>query len=105
VDTAAMTRAETVIRAALAAGDSKLAFTESVHELRARLADERKHRPEVALADAELAGTLLAIALRVRAHEPPRPPGCPAKPRPHDLLAVFQGALDAGTADPSGEEA
>lgn len=101
MSTATMSRAETVIRAALAAGDSKAALNEALHELQGQLAPERKRRPEIALADAELAGTLLAIALRVHAHEPPRPPGCPAKPRSHDLLAVFQGALDAGMA---GEE-
>lgn len=100
--TSTMCRAETVIRAALAAGDSKTALNEALHKLQGQLAPERKRRPEVALADAELAGTLLAIALRVHAHEPPRPPGCPARPRPHDLLAVFQGALDAGMAGEDG---
>lgn len=105
MDTANMSPDEIAVRSYLAAGDSKRALNAAMHELQGRLGPERRRRPEVALADAELAGTLLAIALRVHAHEPPRPPGCPAKPRPHDLLAVFQAALDAGTAGQTGEDA
>jgi hypothetical protein len=95
--------AESAIRGSLSRGDSKQALNHALCLLQARLASERKMRPEMALHDAELAGTLLALAGRVHAYEPARPAGCPARPRPHDLLTVFQAALDAGTENGEGK--
>ena len=94
--------AEAAIRDALSRGDSKGALNKALLLLQARMAAERKARPDGALFTAELAGTLLAVSVQAHAHQPWRPPGCPKKPRPHDLLTAFQAALDAGTA--TGEE-
>ena len=86
---------EAVIRTALAAGDGNAALTEAARSLRSEMAKLRRRRPaDAALADAELAASLLAIASQLYGHKPRRPPGCPRQPRPSDLLRVFDAGLE-----------
>lgn len=94
---ATCTSAEAVIRDALSRGDSKRALNAALGALQAELADLRRPRrgrpADGAHLDAELAGTLLAIAVQAHRHERPR--DFPGRPGGHHLLATFQAALDA----------
>jgi hypothetical protein len=81
------------ILAALADGNGHLALTLALRELQAEAAKVRKRRPAAgALADADLAGSIAAIASQLHSHKPRRPPGCPRVPGPDHLLAMFRAS-------------
>ena len=83
------------IREALAAEDTRAAVTEALAWLRRELAGVRRHRPaDGALIDAQLAGSISAIAAGLHALRPDRPAGCPRVPRAADLLAVYDAARE-----------
>ena len=96
------TRAEIVIRESLSQGDSKAAVTEAMHALRAAMATLRHprkgRRADGKHLDAQLAGTLLAIAEQAGRHE--RPADFPDNPTGYDLLTVFHAAYEAALAHP-----
>lgn len=83
------------IRDFLLDGDTNGALTEACRRLRAEAAKTRNHRPaDGAFADAEFAGVIAAMAVRLHAYKPPRPAGSPRRPRGDDLLAVFAASFE-----------
>lgn len=83
------------IRDFLLDGNTNAALTEACRRLRAEAAKTRSHRPaDGALADAEFAGVIAAMAVRLHAYKPPRPAGSPRQPRGDDLLAVFAASFE-----------
>lgn len=88
---------QAAIRALLAAGDSHAAFNRAIRALQGEAAKVRgRRRGAGALADAELAGSLAALAAQLHAHKPGKPPGCPAIPAAPHLLAVFEATYASG---------
>ena len=83
------------IRDFLLEGNTNAALTEACRRLRSEAAKTRSHRAaDGALADAEFAGVIAAMAVRLHAYKPPRPPGCPRRPGGDDLLAVFAASYE-----------
>jgi len=93
------------IRDALADGNGNAALTEAVIRLRAEAAKVRRQRPgDAALIDAELAGSIAAIAFQLHAHKPARPPGCPRMPGPDQMLAAFAASYAQAAGEGDGHE-
>lgn len=99
------TQAQDTIRELLAKGHSKEALNEAIRELRAKLGGLRHARhgrpADAAHIDAQLAGTLLAIAAQVGLHQ--RPGDFPAAWQGHHLLTTFYAAFEAAMAPNPGE--
>lgn len=91
------TGVEAVIRGCLSDGNTNAALIAALNSLRSEAAKVRKRRPgDGALADAEIAGSVAALAAQLHAYKPTRPAGCPPLPGPGHLLAAFAAAYDAG---------
>ena len=85
------------IRAALKARETKRALDAATGAVLSEAKGVRNWRHgDAMLIDAHLAGVYAATAALLYAHQPERPPGCPADdlPRPEDLLAVFEAAYE-----------
>lgn len=81
------------VEGALTRIESRKALNLAISAVQAEAARVRDYRPgDAALADAELAGSLAAIAASLHDREPRRPDGCPAVPRPEHVVAVFRAA-------------
>lgn len=90
------TRKDAAIRAALARSDSASALWESVRALTGEAKKVRGWRPaDAALIDAELAGTILALAAELHDYKPARPDGCRSQrhPEPEHLTAAYEASL------------
>lgn len=92
------------IRDALAAGNHHRALILALATLQSELAKARRsgrRRPgDAALIDAQLAGSVSAIAAGLHAHKPDRPAGCPMVPGPEHLLAAYEAAFRAAEGEP-----
>jgi hypothetical protein len=81
------------IRGALSEAASKQAFSTAISALQSECKKVRERRPAAgALIDAEVAGTIAALAASIHARRPRKPEGCPRVPGPEHLLAVFDSA-------------
>lgn len=86
-----------VIEGLLKAGESKAALNEAIRALQSESKWLRENRPaDGVLTDAELAGSILAIAAGLYAYKPERPVGCRRTPDPADLLVIFEAQLPEG---------
>lgn len=78
---------------ALAGGNHHHALNLALRALQSEAAKVRRRRPgHAALIDAELAGSLSAIAAALHDWKPQRPPGCPRVPLPENLLGVYEAS-------------
>lgn len=98
--TARVARFRKHIDRTLDGGDSRKALHQAVRALEAEAAAFLRERRSTGqagdgeIAYAELAGMLLANAALLHLHNPQRPAGCPALPRPEDLHTVFAASFD-----------
>ena len=88
---------ENEIRRGFQAGDGHRAVnTAIVWALQPAAAYRRRFSPEdAALADADLAAAIFALAARWHLHQAERLAGCPKRPLPSHVLAAFDAALAA----------
>jgi hypothetical protein len=86
---------QAAIRASLTEAAPRAGLNEAVALLQGEMAKLHRYRPgDAELAYAEVAATILVLAGQIHTHKPRRPAGCPPRPRPGDLLRVFDRALD-----------
>lgn len=89
---------QAAIRDALAEGNGRRALHLAIRALLSEAAKIRRRRPASAsLADAELAGSIAAIAAGLHAYKPRKPAGCPRVPGPHHLLSVYEASLEGAS--------
>jgi hypothetical protein len=87
---------EGAVRRALAVLDGLRALYKAYQALRAAAVREYRRRPaEAGLIMSNLAAHLLYFAGVLEEYKPERPAGCSRVPRPEDLLAAFEAALEA----------
>jgi len=92
------TAAKAAVIDALETGAGQQALNLALRTLQSEAAKLRRRRPgDAAITDAELAGSILAIAAQLHAHKPSRPPGCPRVPAPRHLLGVFEASFQRAT--------
>jgi len=85
---------EQAVREALAAFNSRDALWIALKGIASEAAKLRDVRwGDGMLTDADLAGSLLAVAAGMHEHRPPRPAGCGLAPGPRDLLAALDDSL------------
>src|ERR1700733_1582361 len=84
---------EVAVRKLLAEGNPHAELNLAVGTCQSEAAKVRRRRPaDAALIDAELAGSLLALAAQLHAYKPARPSRMP--PGPADLLAMLDSSLE-----------
>ncbi len=89
---------ESAIRDALAGNSGREALNLAIRALQSEAAKLRRRRPgDAALIDAQLAGSILAIATQLHQHKPARPAGCPRVPGPSHLLDAFEASFQRTT--------